>query len=161
VKQSAAGVLGGWKNVRQWSATLSLAPSHVHGLQDLKHESPMTSPFAQWQDRKALLHVGSVVVVVVEVVIVVVLTALQVALQTPPSLVSPSSQTSPQEPSTMPLPHALFELQRLLQPSQKTVLPSSQTSGAHVKPSPHEGGLHAVLQASQLLVLPSSHCSPA
>src|SRR6185295_8897580 len=67
------------------------------------------------------------------------------------------SHSSPNCGSTTPLPHAS---QSFGHRSVSTVLPSSHSSGAQVKPSPHVGGLQRVLQPSQLFVLPSSQVSP-
>ena len=74
----------------------------------------------------------------------------------------PSSHCSPA--STTPLPHSggVSILQLGSQPSPGTLFPSSHSSlPVHRKPSPHTASLQKLVQASLLLLLPSSHCSSA
>src|SRR5262249_31307445 len=81
-------------------------------------------------------------------------------LQPSPSLVLPSSHTSPASRSTMPLPHFSSDRQSREQPSPPLVLPSSQISPGSRTPLPHFSIWQLGLQPSPGRMLPSSHCSP-
>src|SRR5688572_19611523 len=83
----------------------------------------------------------------------------QVEEQPSPLVVLPSSQASPRVESTSPSPHTSIPKQSARQPSLATRLPSSQASMLPLlsTPSPQTSSIHAAVQPSRLMVLPSSH----